>query len=212
MIMIELLKKLDLKTLMILCLIIIILLLRMCDGDSNEVKKGDTIKVNGKKYEIVDRRRDTTYVTRDSIIYREGRKIKVEVKVPVYIPSEVDTQTILKDYFSKRFYTDTLDLGQKSFVIIKDTITENKILARVFESTITERIVNDTFFLKEPPKRQMFIGFQTGFDKKDIINYGGLSLIYKDKKDKLYGLGLGINSNGQPTIMGNMNWKIQLKK
>lgn len=130
--MIELLKKTDFKTLMILCLIIIILLLRMCDGENNEVKKGDTIKVNGKKYEVVDHRRDTTYVTRDSIIYREGKKIKVEVKVPVYIPSEVDTQTILKDYFSKRFYTDTLDLGQKSFVIIKDTITENKILGKSF--------------------------------------------------------------------------------
>lgn len=210
--MLEVLKKLDFKTLMIISLIVIILLLRMCDGESEEVKKGDTIKVNGKKYEVVDRRRDTTYVTRDSIIFREGKKIKVEVKVPVYIPTEVDTQNILKDYFSKRFYIDTLDLGQKSFVIIKDTITENKILARVFESSITERIISDTLFLKEPPKRQMFIGFQMGFDKKDLINYGGLSLLYKDKKDKIFGLGIGINSNGQPTLMGNMNWKIQLKK
>ena len=210
--MIELLKKLDFKTLMILCLIIIILLLRMCDGESNEVKKGDTIKVNGKKYEVVDHKRDTTYITRDSIIYKKGKDIKVEVKVPVYVPANVDTQEILKDYFSRRFYIDTLDLGQKSFVIVKDTITENKILSRVFESSITERIINDTLFLVEPPKRQMFVGFQMGFDKKDIINYGGLSLIYKDKKDKLFGLGLGINSNGQPTIMGNMNWKIQLKK
>ena len=210
--MIELLKKLDFKTLMILCLIIIILLLRMCDGESNEVKKGDTIKVNGKKYEVVDHRRDTTYITRDSIVYKKGKDIKVEVKVPVYVPANVDTQEILKDYFSRRFYIDTLDLGQKSFVIVKDTITENKILSRVFESSITERIINDTLFLVEPPKRQMFVGFQMGFDKKDIINYGGLSLLYKDKKDKIFGLGLGINSNGQPTIMGNMNWKIQLKK
>ncbi len=210
--MIELLKKLDFKTLMILCLIIIILLLRMCDGESNEVKKGDTIKVDGKKYEVVDHKRDTTYITRDSIIYKKGKDIKVEVKVPVYVPANVDTQEILKDYFSRRFYIDTLDLGQKSFVIVKDTITENKILSRVFESSITERIINDTLFLVEPPQRQMFVGFQMGFDKKDIINYGGLSLIYKDKKDKLFGLGLGINSNGRPTIMGNMNWKIQLKK
>ena len=67
------------------------------------------------------------------------------------------------------------------FVIIKDTITENKILARVFESSITERIINDTLFLAELPKRQMFIGFQMGLDKKDIFNYGGLSLLYKDK-------------------------------
>lgn len=208
----DLLKKIDFKTLMILGLIIVILLMQMCNGDKKEINKGDTIKVKGKKYEVVDHRRDTTYITRDSIVYKKGKDIKVEVKVPVYIPANVDTQGILKDYFARRFYTDTLDLGQKSFVIVKDTITENKILSRVFESSITERIINDTLFLVEPPKRQMFVGFQMGFDKKDIINYGGLSLIYKDKKDKLFGLGLGINSNSQPTIMGSMNWKIKLKK
>jgi hypothetical protein len=208
----NLLKKIDFKTLMILGLIIIILLTQMCNGDKKEINKGDTIKVKGKKYEVVDHRRDTTYVTRDSIVYKKGKDIKVEVKVPVYIPANVDTQSILKDYFARRFYTDTLDLGEKSFVIVKDTITENKILSRVFESSITEKIINDTLFLAELPKRQMYVGFQMGFDKKDIFNYGGLNLLYKDKKDKIFGLGLGINSNSQPTIMGSLNWKIKLKK
>lgn len=203
--------KLDFKTILIIGLVIFILLMRMCDGEK-EVSKGDIVKVNGKKYEVVDNKRDTTYITRDSIIYKEGKKIKVEVKVPIYIPAVVDTQSILKDYFSKRFYIDTIDLGQKSFVIIKDTISENKILARVYESSITERVINDTLFLKELPKRQVFVGPQLGFDKKDIINYGGLNILYKDKKDKIFGLGIGINSNSQPTIMGSVYWKIKLKK
>jgi len=206
------LEKIDFKTLIIIGLIIIILLLRMCEGDKKGQGQGDIIKVNGKKYEVVDRRTDTTYITRDSIVYKKGKDIKVEVEVPVYIPTQIDTQIILKDYFSKRFYIDTLDLGQKSFVIIKDTITENKILARVFESSITERLISDTLFLKEPPKRQMFIGFQIGFNKTDVVNYGGLNLLYKDKKDKIFGLGLGINSNSLPTFMGSINWKIKLKK
>jgi len=204
--------KIDLKTLTIIGLVVLVLLLRVCDGDKKEINKGDTIKVNGKKYEVVDHRRDTTYITRDSIVYKKGKDIKVEVKVPVYIPANVDTQGILKDYFARRFYTDTLDLGQKSFVIVKDTITENKILARVFESSITERIINDTLFLAELPKRQMFVGFQMGLDKKDIFNYGGLGLLYKDKKDKIFSLGIGINSNQMPTIMGGVYWKIKLKK
>jgi hypothetical protein len=204
--------KIDLKTLTIIGLVVLVLLLRVCDGDKKEINKGDTIKVNGKKYEVVDHRRDTTYITRDSIVYKKGKDIKVEVKVPVYIPANVDTQGILKDYFSRRFYVDTLDLGQKSFVIVKDTITENKILARVFESSITERIINDTLFLAELPKRQMFVGFQMGLDKKDIFNYGGLGLLYKDKKDKIFSLGIGINSNQMTTIMGGVYWKIKLKK
>jgi hypothetical protein len=206
------LNKIDFKVLMILSLIIVILLMRTCDGDKKEIKKGDSIKINGKKYEIVDHRRDTTYITKDSIVYKKGDDIKVEVKVPVYIHTNIDTQEILKDYFSRRFYIDTLNLGEKSFVIVKDTITENKILSRVFVSSITERFINDTLFLAEPLKRQLFIGLQVGFDRKDILNYGGLNLLYKDKKEKIFGLGLGINSNSQPTVMSSVHWKIKLKK
>lgn len=205
-------KILDFKTLLIIGLIIVILLLRFCGNNNGNTEDPNIIKVKGKKYEVVDRRKDTTYITRDSIVYRKGKDIKVEVKVPVYIPQEADTILILKDYFSKRFYIDTLDLGQNSFVIIKDTITENKIYARMFESSITERIINDTLFLKEPPKRKFFIGLQGGFDRTDIVNYGGINLLYNDKNDKLYGLGLGINSNRQPTLMGSVYWKIKFKK
>jgi hypothetical protein len=205
-------QKIDFKTILIIGLIIVILLLRFCGDGKTDINKGDIIKVKGKKYELVDHKKDTTYITRDSIVYRKGKDIKVEVKVPVYIPQEADTILILKDYFSKRFYIDTLDLGQSSFVIIKDTITENKIYARMFESSITERIINDTLFLKEPPKRKFFIGLQGGFDRTDIVNYGGINLLYNDKNDKLYGLGLGINSNRQPTLMGSVYWKIKFKK
>lgn len=204
--------KLDFKTLMILGLIVVILLMRMCDGDNNSSTKGDIVEVDGKKYEVVDRKSDTTYITRDSIIYKKGDKIRVEVEVPVYIPSIVDTQLILRDYFAKRFYTDTIDLGQNSFVILKDTISQNKIIGREFKSSITERIIKDTILLQQLPKRQVFVGLQGGFDKTNIVNYGGLSVLLKDKKDKIYGLGLGINSNKQPTIMGSVYWKIKLKK
>jgi len=206
--------KLDFKTLVITGLIIVVVLMRMCDGDKTkkDINKGDIIKVDGEKYEVVDKKSDTTYITKDTLIYKKGKDIRVEVEVPVYIPAQVDTQLILKDFFSKRFYKDTIDLGQNSFVIINDTISENKILSRGFNSSITERIIKDTFFLKELPKRQLFFGLQGGFDKKEIVNYGGLGLLYKDKKDKVFNLGLGINSNKQPTIMGGVFWKIKLKK
>ena len=41
--------KLDLRTLMIITLIIVIILMRACSGDSK--KAGDIVKVNGKKYD-----------------------------------------------------------------------------------------------------------------------------------------------------------------
>lgn len=206
-------KKLniDFKSLLILTLIAVIILMRACEN-TGEIKNGDVIKKNGKKYEVIGRGSDTIYITKDSVVFKKGKEIPVFIEVPKYIPINVDTQLILKDYFSKRFYIDTLNLGEKSFVIVKDTITENKILFRKYESTITEKIIKDSIFLRELPKRQLYVGIQGGFDKQDIINYGGVGLLYKDKKDKQFGLGVGINSKGQPSVMGGVFWKIKLKK
>lgn len=206
--------KLDFKTLVITGLIIVVVLMRMCDGDKTkkDINKGDIIKVDGEKYEVVDKKSDTTYITKDTLIYKKGKDIRVEVEVPVYIPAQVDTQLILKDFFSKRFYKDTIDLGQNSFVIINDTISENKILSRGFNSSITERIIKDTFLLKELPKRQVYLGLTGGFDKENIVNYAGPSLLYKDKKDKIFGLGAGINNSKQISLQGSIYWKIKLKK
>jgi len=204
--------KLDFKTLVILGLIIVVLLMRMCDGEKPQSTEGEIIDVNGKKYEVVDKKSDTTYITKDSLIYKKGKDIRVEVEVPIYIPAQVDTQLILKDFFSKRFYKDTIDLGQNSFVIINDTISENKILSRGFNSSITERIIKDTFLLKELPKRQVYLGLTGGFDKENIVNYAGPSLLYKDKKDKIFGLGAGINNSKQISLQGSIYWKIKLKK
>ena len=206
--------KFDFKTLAIFGLIAVILLMRMCDGDKGgkSVNGGDIVKLGGKEYEVVDNKRDTIYITRDSTVYKEGKTIKVKVEVPKYIPIEADTQLILMDYFTKRFYTDTLDLGEKSYVTIEDTIVENKIFARKFTSKITERIINDTLFLKEPAKRQVYLGLTGGFDKVNIFNYAGPSLLYKDKKDKIFGLGAGINNSKQISLQGSIYWKIKLKK
>lgn len=206
--------KLDFKTLTIIGLIIVVVLMRMCDGDKTkkDINKGDIVKVNGKKYEVVDNKRDTIYIKRDTIVYKEGKTIKVKVEVPKYIPLEVDTQLILVDYFTKRFYTDTLFLGQGSYVILEDTIIENKIFARKFNSSITERIINDTLFLKEPAKRQIYLGLTGGVDRLNIFNYAGPSLLYKDKKDKIFGLGVGINNSKQISVQGSIYWKIKLKK
>jgi len=206
--------KFDFKTLAIVGLIAVILLMRMCDGDKTkkDINGGDIVKVGGKKYEVVGSKRDTIYIVRDTTVYKEGKTIKVRVEVPKYIPQEADTQLILMDYFTKRFYTDTLDLGKNSYVIVEDTIIENKIFARKFNSKITEKIINDTLFLKEPAKRQVYLGLTGGFDKVNILNYAGPSLLYKDKKDKIFGLGVGLNNSKQISLQGSIYWKIKLKK
>ena len=204
--------NLEPRTILIIILLIILFMMRMCDGINREKSNGDIVKINGDKYEVIKNRTDTLYITKDSVVYREGEKIPVIVEVPRYIPTIVDTQEILRDYFSKKFYIDTLSLNNKSFVIVKDTISENKILSRIYESSITNTIIRDSIFLKELPKRQLYLGTQFGFNKEDILSYGGVGLLYKDKSDNIYGLGGGTYTNGKPIVLGSIYWKIKLKK
>ena len=136
--------KLDIKTIIIVGLIIF-LLLRGC-GDTPQGSK-EIVKVDGKKYELVDKTIDTVFVE---------KRVEVPTYVPKYvdrvvekivkIPTHVDSLQIIKDYYSKFVTKDTLRLtyefapeitidsiGTKpnptlGFGVITDTITQNKVL------------------------------------------------------------------------------------
>ena len=73
-----------------------------------------------------------------------------------------------------------------------------------------------TLFLKEPPKRQMYIGIASGVDRRFIFRTLETDLLYKDKKDRIYSLGVGIISNNPsgtsytPYVRGGLYFKIKL--
>jgi hypothetical protein len=93
-------------------------------------------------------------------------------KVVVYIPANIDTGVILADYYSKVFYSDTTKTKYGN-VIIKDTVTQNRISARqvitdfkIPEVTITKTIT--------PKRKQWSIGPQFGYgaNQKPYIGIG----------------------------------------
>jgi hypothetical protein len=96
-----------------------------------------------------------------------------------------------------------------------DTISENKIVGRVWEANVRERIVKELTIVKEMPKRQVFIGTDATFNKVNLINSVGGGLIYKDRRDALYKFNIGLSNTGDqllPYVGGGVYWKISLKK
>ena len=147
--MIYFLKKLDLKTILILVLIIVILLMRACTSTVNP-KKGGTIKVNGKKYVVVKHDIDTVYKPVKQVVYRPGEVIFVDKPVYVKVPTNVDTAAILRDYYTKYPYKDTLKLTEGlGFITINDTIFKNKILNRTFVSHVNKITIKETLYSHE---------------------------------------------------------------
>jgi len=204
--------KLDFKTLLIAVLLIVILLLKMCTPKPNPVP-GEVIKVDGKKYEVIKRITDTQYITKTKTLYKPGETIYVDRPIYVDVPQDVDTTEILRDYYAKYVYKDTIKLEDSlGMVTLTDTIQKNKIIGRKFKSEINQITIKDSIFIKELPKNQIYVGGIIGADRKVGFNYFGPTLVLKTKSDNMYSIGIGLNNNFTTSIQAGIYWKIKLKK
>ena len=196
------------QSLIIIGLIIVIFLLRECKGESKgaPIEPVTIVKIETKY--------DTIVETVETYIPEYRTKVKWKTKtvhdtIEIHDTIPVDTASVLEEYFATYAYTDTLKKDSVTF-IINDTISQNKILSRgikynlVYPTTIiqTEREVN---------KRELYVGFGLGGDRQQI-SYAGSELILRTKKEKLYGVGIGINNSFQPILTFKMNWKVKMPK
>lgn len=205
----KILDSIDLKTLLIVGLIALLVFTRGCND--KDITKGGTTVVNGKTYQNITQVIDTIYVPTKQTVYKPGKTIYKETPVFVAMPREVDTVAILKDFYCKEVYKDTLKLNDGlGYVSVIDTVSQNKIIGRVWNSQVNKIIVKDTKIVKKAPVNQLYIGAVGGFDRVNIVNYVGPTLVFKTKKDKLYSLGIGYGTNKQISLQGGIFWKIKL--
>lgn len=163
--------------------------------------------VNGKLYEVLSHQVDTITVERIKTEYRRGKDIEVIVEVPTYIPVDVDTASILRDYYSKRIYSDTLRIDSLGYVAIRDTISENRILGRFFDARINERTIRETTIVKELPKVEFYMGVAARTD----VSVGGVAFI---KLPSLYQFGVEVGFSTSPIgvvpyVGGTLLWPIK---
>ena len=202
---------LDFKSLIILGLVILLLFTRMCSsGDSNS---HSTLKVDGKKYEVLKHTVDTVFITKQTTQYKPGSIIYREVKINGIVPPDIDKDSITKDYYSTIIYKDTLKLkDQQGYISLTDTISQNKIVGRIWDAHITSSVITNKTILKELPKTQIYFGGVMGFDNRNLTNFAGPSFLLKSKKDHIYSLGVGYGTNQILSVQVGMYWKIKLKK
>jgi hypothetical protein len=178
---------------------------------------GETVNVDGKKYELIKHKIDTFVVEHTQIKYKRGQDIYHEtivekekrVEVPIYI--KADSERIIREYHQKVLYKDKLvlenDLGT---IELTDTISMNKIIGRKWNAQIKERTITDTKIVKELPKNQVYIGGQAIVGNSNVLV--GPQLTLKTKKDNMYGAGMLIDGHGNKYLGVSVGWKIRLKK
>jgi hypothetical protein len=213
-------KFLNLKNIAIAVLVVIVLLEYFNPGGK---MPGRTVRIDGKKYEVIKHDIDTFEVVKTKVVTKKGSDIYHEtiVEKEVVIPAIVDTQALLKDYYSKVLYKDVLVLPDSlGTVSVTDTISQNKIMGRTFDAKVKERTIKETLIVKELPKTQVYYGFTGGFNKADVVSNIGGGLLIKTKKDKIYQVGVGVanrvtdGTNGtlSPYVGAGVYWKIKFKK
>jgi hypothetical protein len=213
-------KLLNFKNIAIAALIIFVLLQWFNPGG---ILPGKKVFIAGKAYEVIKHEIDTVDIVKTKIVTKKGEDIYHEtiVEKEVIIPAIIDTVALLKDYYSKVLYKDTLVLPDSlGTVSVIDTISQNKILGRTFNANVKQRTIKETMIVKELPKTKVFYGLEGGFNKADFVSSVGAGVLINTKKDKIYQLGVGVNNqtidgtNGSfsPYIRGGVYWKIKFKK
>jgi hypothetical protein len=209
---------LNFKNIAIAALIIFVLLEWFNPGG---VMPGKKVFIAGKAYEVIKHEIDTIDIVKTKVVTKKGEDIYHETIKEVVIPTIVDTQALLHDYFAKNIYKDTLTLPDSlGTVSVIDTITQNKILGRTFNASVKQRTIKETTIVKELPKTKLFYGLEGGFNKADFVSSVGAGVLINTKKDKIYQLGLGVtnqttdgtNGGFTPYIRGGVYWKLKLKK
>ena len=191
--------KINLSTLIILILIVILILQRECNSPQPPINSTVVTKIETKW--------DTLKI--DSLVYVPKWKTRTET-IHDTIPSDIDTLSILKDYYAKYFYTDTLDLDTLGNIVINDTVSRNIIVSRRIKPNVfipTTTIHSNT----TTNKTRLYTGINMSANRQSL-NQAGVNLMLKTKKSKMYGVGIGFNRDLQPVISGSLYWEIKLKK
>lgn len=189
--------KNNLQILLFIALVIIILSSRVCSFDKN-IKPAETITVT------------ETLISYDTINdtipeYIPKWKTKIEIDT-FYAP--VDTMGVLRDYYAKYLYVDTIKIDTIGYLVVKDSITKNKILSRNIKTDIllpvTTITTTNTTYIN---KLEFYLGLKAQ-GTSNQLNYIGGEFLLRTKQRQAYSLGMGLNNNLQPVVSGGIYFKL----
>jgi len=202
--------KSNLLSLIIVILLIITVLQRCGSNESVDVPK------------IV---RDTMWVSNDTTIVSKPQVIKT-------IPYEVSRETIIKEYLpdsnyagllkqyedlvsqllAKNIMQDSIRIDTNGYVKNTDTVQKNLIVGRSTEVSMKYPIIKETVTIPQKKVTQLYLGGQVSASQGQLINGLNGGLLLKNKKDQIYGVTVGVNTDGNISYGLQSYWKIKLKK
>lgn len=164
---------------------------------------------NLRNYTKVVEVHDTVYQQKTFTKYTKGKDIQSYIILTDTLPIH-DTIRIIEDYNTTRAYIDSIRQDSNIFVI-RDTISQNKILSRSFEANLREKTIVTKQLYVEKPKNALYLGFRGDFRPSNGLVVLSPSLMLSAKNKALIGLGLDLYNNGGFGYSGSLYLKIGKK-
>lgn len=194
----------------VIALLAVIIIFKQCSGPTTppltkEIThiRIDTIKLHdsvpGKFSVLVQKIHDTLW--KDSVKYAPS---------PYYDGLLAQYDSLGDKYFSKYIYHTPYSLGKYGTATVIDTIVANSIVSSSLNYNISFLdTIKETNTITYIPKRQLYIGGNLFFNSKDVNSLNG-GIIYKDRKDHIYQVNVGVDVNGNILYGAGLYYKIKL--
>ena len=138
---------------------------------------------------------DTVVTTKTLTKYIKGNKIPFKVLDTIFTniyKEKHDTAYIVKDYNQVKEYTDSIK-QENNLYVIKDTISQNKIIGRSFKAQVQEKTITITNNIEAKPKAALYLGIRSDLST-DYTNVSySVTLNLKTRKRGLFSLGYGMS-------------------
>lgn len=203
--------KTKITGIVIIALIAILLLQRGCGNSKESSKKSDTLVI-----------RDTFYSRYDTIIFKKVpvyREIPADTQYLPEIPADYDSlktdYSVLRgEHYAKRIYLDSIPVGKFGYIHLTDTVTQNALGQRTTRDAFTIPIVKETITVTNytEPKRQVYVGGGINMNTGLGLSSAKAGLLYKTKKDQIYGINSQVDIKGNISFGVESYWKINLNK
>ena len=191
----------------ILVAIVFVLWLLLFKNSTYIPKKVDFSNI--RNYTKVVEVHDTVYQQKTFTKYTKGKDIQSYIILTDTLPIH-DTIRIISDYSRIYAYSDTIKQDSNIFVI-RDTISQNKILSRSFEANLREKTIVTKQLYVEKPKNALYLGFRGDFRPSNGLVVLSPSLMLNAKNKALIGLGFDLYNNGGFGYSGSLYLKIGKK-
>lgn len=156
------------------------------------------------------------------VVKKEVRKVPLLVRDTVSLPGDTvfipdgnyeklksQYLTLANNYGARNIYRDSVQLDTFGYVVVIDTLQYNLLKSRQYLHNY--KIPTVTGYVQQEQRRQLYIGGGISINKSLELANLQVGVLYKTKKDQIYGIQTGISQNLQPYLGISSYWKIKLR-